>query len=916
MSQWKGKTLALVSASTALAVGLGTLPSITPNQLSLIAQVQAATTVDEIQAAGARAAAYRLAKITQLASTNVLYNRLTAVGTPTETATALASAASYLGTARNASALVARAADRFAAAQKTCTACGSLLELNPRVGESELGLTLQQLLQLSAQTSWSTADVQQAQNLSAALTRQLEALAEPLAAFSGVAAEVAAAQASLELQLKPLQQNPVQLADYRAAATDRLTQMEDLGSASKQTKLRAVAQATSIAELQEILLAATGEVASRLVSVKKSLSQSLVAFTNLSAAQQADARAAITAAPTVAAAMEAQQQAKALHEQQEPAALLALAKRNGQDALAQVPVLMSSQLQDARLRISGASSAAEIDQVLAEMNALSQANDQLQQTIAKNNDKQFSSDFVNATPQLAQDFVAALNAARAAVAFESAPLTTVADLEEKAAAVRRAATNLDGMKNLQAAIADAPAAVAHFAKLHPGQQTSFTARLEQVATVGQIVQLTNLANRVVGSAQELAGVLELADELVHEPAVVEASAQANADFMQAYHTAQGFQEDTEDLSESYAVAVTHAVTALRNALARLDGDANLEQAKTRAQAQLDSYSALSADQQQHYRNELSRAATGTQVAALLTEATGLQTEQSALASAKAQAVKEVVALTSLTAGQRATALEQINDAVTVAEIQQILGALREQEQAQQQIASVRATATTALNDLADLTSSQRARLEAALAEATTAAQINEVVAEAGALAAANTVLLAVLEQADQVTAQPKYLQASAGAKAVFGAALDQAVAATHSATSSKLGSAEITQLTQALAAAANALDGDKSIAIVIPEAKDIVTGPAPVLDEQPIPAEPTIVQPGGGVVVAGQPDSAAGQNASAAVKPQQPGETTAAGENEQPPRSKFVIIFTIILSVIALGSLFGLVGHLVVKPQN
>ena len=261
-----------------------------------------------------------------------------------------------------------------------------------------------------------------------------------------------------------------------------------------------------------------------------------------------------------------------------------------------------AQSDNLRDQIATAPSVQAVHQIEATAQALDQAMQQLQQSIANRNDILNSQNYADASPDKKQAYDQALQNADDILAKTTGPNSNQQAVEQAMQAVTNAAHELNGAQNLHDAQSQATQAIENAPHLNEQQKMNLKKKVNQAQTVAAVTDLQNNADALNTAMEQLKQAIADHDTIVADGNYTNASPQEQGAYTDAYQRAQNLINGTPDVIINPA-DITTATQNVNNAEQGLNGNTNLANAKQEATNALQQMTGLSDAQRQVFKTK-------------------------------------------------------------------------------------------------------------------------------------------------------------------------------------------------------------------------------------------------------------------------------------------------------------------------
>ncbi len=505
---------------------------------------------------------------------------------------------------------------------------------------------------------------------------------------------------------------------------------------------------------------------------------------------------------------------------------LANAKQQAKQQLANLTHLNDAQKQSFESQITQAPLVTDVTTINQKAQALDHAMELLRNSIADNQATLASEDYHDATAQRQNDYNQAVTAAKNIINQTTSPTMNPDEVNRATTQVNNTKVALDGDENLAAAKQQANNRLNQLDHLNNAQKQQLQSQITQssdIAAVNGHKQTAESLNTAMGN---------LINAIADHQAVEQRGNFINADTdkQNAYTTAVNEAEamiNKQTGQNANQTEVEQAITKVQTTLQALNGDHNLQVAKTNATQAIDALTSLNDPQKTALKDQVTAATLVTAVhqieqnANTLNQAMhGLRESISDNAATKANSKyinedqpeqqnydQAVQAANNIINEQTATLDNNaINQAATT--VNTTKAALH----GDQKLAQDKQRATETLNNLSNLNTPQRQALENQINNAGTRGEVAQKLTEAQALNQAMEALRNSIQDQQQTESGSKFINEDKPQKDAYQAAVQHAKDLINQTSNPTLDKAQVEQLTQAVNQAKDNLHGDQKLA--------------------------------------------------------------------------------------------------------
>ena len=485
-----------------------------------------------------------------------------------------------------------------------------------------------------------------------------------------------------------------------------------------------------------------------------------------------------------------------------------------------------AQSDNLRDQIATAPSVQAVHQIEATAQALDQAMQQLQQSIANRNDILNSQNYADASPDKKQAYDQALQNADDILAKTTGPNSNQQAVEQAMQAVTNAAHELNGAQNLHDAQSQATQAIENAPHLNEQQKMNLKKKVNQAQTVAAVTDLQNNADALNTAMEQLKQAIADHDTIVADGNYTNASPQEQGAYTDAYQRAQNLINGTPDVIINPA-DITTATQNVNNAEQGLNGNTNLANAKQEATNALQQMTGLSDAQRQSIQDQID-------TAKQLPDVDKIKANAGNLNNAMSDLRQEVAKQHDVQASQpyvdaNTSNQDDYNHAITNAEsmineatqptlnpeaVTQALNQIKTSTQdlnGVENLNNAKQIATNDLQHLSHLNQAQQADLTQQLKDAPNVASVEQVKAKATSLDQAMEQLINAVNDKDQVHQSVNYSDADQPKQSAYDHAINDAQLITDPTTGSNSSQAEVEVALSAINTAKQDLNGNRKV---------------------------------------------------------------------------------------------------------
>ncbi|MFL1696488.1 adhesive domain-containing protein [Weissella kandleri] len=480
------------------------------------------------------------------------------------------------------------------------------------------------------------------------------------------------------------------LDDAKASAKTEIGKMANLDDVTKQGYVDRVENATTVAEVEQILAEAqaANQAADDLAAEKQAAIDEINGLKNLDKDQEQDYIDQVNNAKTADEITKIVDAAKAADQK-----ALDDAKASAKTEIGKMANLDDATKQEYVDRVDNATTVAEVEQILAEAQAANQAADDLTA------EKQAAIDQINGLKNLDKDqkqgYIDQVNGAK-----------TTGEIKQVVDAAKAA-----DQKALDDAKASAKTEIGKMANLDDATKQGYVDRVENATTVAEVEQILAEAQAANQAADDLAAEKQAAIDQINGLKNLEAGAK------------QGYIDQVNEAK------TTGEIKQVVDAAKAADQKA-LDDAKASAKTEIGKMANLDDATKQGYVDRVENATTVAEVEQILAEAQAANQAADDLAAEKQAAIDQINGLKNLEAGAKQGYIDQVNEAKTTGEIKQVVDAAKAADQ--KALDDAKASAKTEIGKMANLDDAAKQGYVNRVENATTVAEVEQILAEAQA----------------------------------------------------------------------------------------------------------------------------------------------------------------------------------------
>ncbi len=506
---------------------------------------------------------------------------------------------------------------------------------------------------------------------------------------------------------------------------------------------------------------------------------------------------------------------------------LANAKQQAKQQLANLTHINDAQKQSFESQITQAPLVTDVTTINQKAQTLDHAMELLRNSVADNQTTLASEDYHDATAQRQNDYNQAVTAANNIINQTTSPTMNPDDVNRATTQVNNTKVALDGDENLVAAKQQANNRLDQLDHLNNAQKQQLQSQITQssdIAAVNGHKQTAESLNTAMGN---------LINAIADQQAVEQRGNFINADTdkQTAYNTAvneAAAMINKQTGQNANQTEVEQAITKVQTTLQALNGDHNLQVAKTNATQAIDALTSLNDPQKTALKDQVTAATLVTAVHQIEQNANTLNQAMEALRNSiqdqqQTEAASKFINEDKPQKDAYQAAVQNAKDLINqtnnptldkaqVEQLTQAVNQAKDNLHGDQKLADDKQHAVTDLNQLNGLNNPQRQALESQINNAATRDEVAQKLAEAKALDQAMQALRNSIQDQQQTESGSKFINEDKPQKDAYQAAVQNAKDLINQTGNPTLDKSQVEQLTQAVTTAKDNLHGDQKLA--------------------------------------------------------------------------------------------------------
>ena len=505
---------------------------------------------------------------------------------------------------------------------------------------------------------------------------------------------------------------------------------------------------------------------------------------------------------------------------------LGKAKQNATTAVDGLTSLNEAQRDQLKQQIAQAQTLPDVDTTKNKATTLNDAMHTLRDSIANVSNIKTSQNYTDANQNLQDAYNRQVDNANGIINPIASPTMDPDAITQAATQVTTAEKVLNGTENLRHAQQDALTHLDHLSHLTDAQKADITQQINQATHVSDVTATQNSANDLNTAMDQLNQAIANQEAMKQSVNYTDADTNLKEDYSNAVQQAQQILDKAHgpNTSQTDVVAAMKKVQAAEQAL---NGNQNVEHAKTQALADLEHLTSLNNAQKEALTQQINGATTVADVNQQSDKATELNTAMSQLQDGIANKQHTLDSQNYIDA--EPSKQQAYNQAISTAE--QLLdkdhGQNLDKDAVAQALAQVTSTkdaldgtqileqaktnATNAVNDLPNLTNLQKDELKRQIQQAQNVANVDNVKTQSQTLDQAMHALRQSIRDNPSIKAGQNYLDASNSNQNDYNTAIDQANAIIDATSQPNMSATEINQAATKVNETKAALNGAQNL---------------------------------------------------------------------------------------------------------
>ncbi|WP_431523207.1 DUF1542 domain-containing protein [Staphylococcus warneri] len=502
------------------------------------------------------------------------------------------------------------------------------------------------------------------------------------------------------------------------------------------------------------------------------------------------------------------------------------AKQNATTAVDGLTSLNEAQKDQLKQQIAQAQTLPDVDTTKNKATTLNDAMHTLRDSISNVSNIKTSQNYTDANQNLQDAYNRQVDNANGIINPIASPTMDPDAITQAATQVTTAEKALNGTENLRHAQQDALTHLDHLSHLTDAQKADITQQINQATHVSDVTAAQNSANDLNTAMDQLNQAIANQEAMKQSVNYTDADTNLKEDYSNAVQQAQQILDKAHgpNTSQTDVVATMKKVQAAEQAL---NGNQNVEHAKTQALADLEHLTSLNNAQKEALTQQINGATTVADVNQQSDKATELNTAMSQLQDGIANKQQTLDSQNYIDA--EPSKQQAYNQAISTAE--QLLdkdhGQNLDKDAVAQALAQVTSTkdaldgtqileqaktnATNAVNDLPNLTNLQKDELKRQIQQAQNVANVDNVKTQSQTLDQAMQALRQSIQDNPSIKAGQNYLDASNSNQNDYNTAIDQANAIIDATSQPNMSATEINQAATKVNETKAALNGAQNL---------------------------------------------------------------------------------------------------------
>ncbi|WP_422124956.1 DUF1542 domain-containing protein [Staphylococcus caprae] len=288
-------------------------------------------------------------------------------------------------------------------------------------------------------------------------------------------------------------------------------------------------------------------------------------------------------------------------------------KHQATENINQMTGLNQAQKDQLKNEIQQAQTRPEVERVINKAQPLNQAMEALRQSITDADDVIQTSNYINETPNIQNNYTDAINQAKQIIDQTSGPTMNPLDIEHATSNVQTAKDNLHGERKLDNDKQTQTYAVNHLDNLNQAQKQALTHEINQATTVTDVDNIYKKAKALDDDMKKLKDLVAQQDSVRQSSNYINEDSAPQQEFNDAISQAQAIIDQTTNPTMSHD-DIENAINKIKEKVAALDGEHKLQQAKENANNIIDSLNNLNTPQKDAEKALINNAKTRDKVA--------------------------------------------------------------------------------------------------------------------------------------------------------------------------------------------------------------------------------------------------------------------------------------------------------------